>query len=792
MWKLKTLLFSVGLAGATVVPPLGLDRRLLHDQMERRSLNKTSGSACGLGKPAPIVAAPKLNVWSQITPEDNLAVWKLLHDPKTGLNLTDPATAGINDNYVFWIDTLHTNKSAVLPYLDGSGVPPSKYARVIIFEGGKQEPVSQEYQVGPLPVSAQTKVEKLDWMYNGGMGGAVPYNGRHNDFKKMSATDTLVNAVMGNISDITAALFQGGVYYGARDNRTTLMADPYITPTSFDGSQGFQIIIFRVPGLANYLTPIDLYVIVDCPGTDISKYKLKGIVTNSRFFPTVADLRAAFEAGELVQEFAHSKDSSWLLDNYHPDMGTRDLEEQFAPQNLEIGGKRYKLDEKQQYVEYLGWSFYVAYTRSLGIMYYDIRFKGERILYELSMQEAAAQYGGFTPKAAGTVYHDTYFELGTNISPLVEGYDCPFGSTFWNMTYHTGNKTTINQKAICIFEQDSGFPLSRHRYGGGSSEYGFEHLGSTKGSALTVRSIATVGNYDYLFDYMFHVDGSLEVMVRASGYLQSSFYYKDQGNWGPRIAEATQGSLHDHVLTWKADFDVIDSNNSLQLTRLQALNTTQPWFPELGTFEQLTLNKSIIATEKQWNWDDNSQAMYCVLSKSAKNAWGEPRGYRIIPRLMNMHLSTLNSPFSLRNLPFAKSHAAVTRQHDNEPYANSVQNLNLPMKPQQDFAKFFDGESIDGEDLVVWFNLGMHHFTRAEDIPVTLFTEAVSSIMFAPQNFFDKAQDVDLQNRRWITPDPATKGLNVETYGVELPQCKIELEEPGLKVGKVSKTDSSQ
>lgn len=49
-----------------------------------------------------------------------------------------------------------------------------------------------------------------------------------------------------------------------------------------------------------------------------------------------------------------------------------------------------------------------------------------------------------------------------------------------------------------------------------------------------------------------------------------------------------------------------------------------------------------------------------------------------------------------------------------------------------EFYKFFDGESLVQEDLALWFNLGMHHYTRAEDIPNTLMTEAHSSIMFAP------------------------------------------------------------
>lgn len=33
---------------------------------------------------------------------------------------------------------------------------------------------------------------------------------------------------------------------------------------------------------------------------------------------------------------------------------------------------------------------------------------------------------------------------------------------------------------------------------------------------------------------------------------------------------------------------------------------------------------------------------------------------------------------------------------------------------------------------------------------VTLYTEEYSSMVMAPQNFFDRAQDGDLLNRRWI------------------------------------------
>lgn len=142
------------------------------------------------------------------------------------------------------------------------------------------------------------------------------------------------------------------------------------------------------------LTPLDFYTILDVPGTDPSHYSLRGFVTNSKFFPTVADLRAAFEAGELAQEFDQTTDTDWAIVDYKPELGVRELESQFAPSSLELGGKRYKVDLENRYVEYMGWSFYLSYTRTLGIMFYDIKFKGERILYELSLQEALAQYAG--------------------------------------------------------------------------------------------------------------------------------------------------------------------------------------------------------------------------------------------------------------------------------------------------------------------------------------------------------------------------------------------------------------
>jgi primary-amine oxidase len=709
MHSIAKLLLCAGVVTAGALPPLGYERKLLKEALAKRQ----EGESSCISGDAPTTTAPKTNVWGPISASDNLAVWNLLHAEETALNLTHPDDAVLTDNYVFWIDTLHTNKTDVLPYLDGDGPEPPKYARAIIFNGGVAEPGSQEYMIGPLPVSEETTVEPLDWMYNGAWGGFVPYNARYADAPKSNAIAPLITEAMTNVSDITMALFQGAAYFGPGNDSTTLSSTAG-TPLSFDGTQGFRNIMFRKPGPASYLTPIDFFLIIDCPGTDPTHYSVRGFVTQEQYFPTESDLRAAYESGTLAQAYAQPEDTDWALVDYKPEMGLRELEDHFSPSSIELGGKRYKLDTENQYVEYMGWSFYMSYTRTLGIMFYDISFKGERILYELSLQEALAQYAGNQPKAANTVYHDTYYSLGTDMATLVEGFDCAFGSTMMNVSYHEFNTTTVQQNAICLFEADNNYPLSRHRYGGGNSTYPFTQLGTVKGSALTVRAIATIGNYDYMFDYLFHLDASLEVVVRASGYLQSSFYYPDQGAWGPRIQQATQGSLHDHILTYKADFDLLGQNNSFEISELVVKNVTQEWFPELGEFEQMELDASFLPEEAAMEWAGNGQAMYCVVNQDYTNGWGTKRGYRMIPGRSNVHLTVPNSPWSMHNAEFAKHHFAVTRQHDNEPYANSVQNVNLPMKPQQDFKKFFDGESVEQEDLVLWFNLGMHHFVRSE------------------------------------------------------------------------------
>lgn len=79
------------------LPPLGYERKLLHETIGRRGYNLSD--SC-LSDAALTTAALKSNIWAQISAKDNLDVWNLLHDPATGLNLTYPDDAVPSDNYM--------------------------------------------------------------------------------------------------------------------------------------------------------------------------------------------------------------------------------------------------------------------------------------------------------------------------------------------------------------------------------------------------------------------------------------------------------------------------------------------------------------------------------------------------------------------------------------------------------------------------------------------------------------------------------------------------------------------
>lgn len=66
----------------------------------------------------------------------------------------------------------------------------------------------------------------------------------------------------------------------------------------------------------------------------------------------------------------------------HPDLKL-DLDHLPGPRTVPFAGLRFRVDEKRRYISWMGWGMYLGFDREMGMSLWDIRFRNERIIYEV-------------------------------------------------------------------------------------------------------------------------------------------------------------------------------------------------------------------------------------------------------------------------------------------------------------------------------------------------------------------------------------------------------------------------
>ncbi|XP_038019139.1 membrane primary amine oxidase isoform X6 [Motacilla alba alba] len=431
-----------------------------------------------------------------------------------------------------------------------------------------------------------------------------------------------------------------------------------------------------------FVHPVGLEVLVDHSSLDTSQWAVSRVFYNGQYYRDMVQLESAYVQGRMSVE--------------------------------------------------KGWSFAFGMSVSTGLRLFDIRHKGERVAYEISVQEALSVYGSNCPAGMSTRYMDGSFGLGRYTSPLVPGVDCPYLATYVDTHSLSDSLRPKKRKAsICIFEQNLGSPLRRH-YSNLQSLY----YGGLVNSALVLRSIATVGNYDYVWDFIFYQNGALEGKVQATGYPSSSFLHGDGLRYGNRLWEHTLGTIHTHFVNYKVDLDVAGVKNSLVAQDMAFEMARAPWSPE-QQIERPRLTKKVLDTEDQAAFQLQSKMpRYIYFASNSKNKWGHQRGYRIqISSSAGDHVPEASS--MERAISWARYQLAVTRRKEEEPTSTSIYNQNDPWTPTVAFADFINNETITNEDLVAWITAGFLHIPHAEDIPNTVTVGNSVGFLLRPYNYCD-------------------------------------------------------
>src|ERR1700761_7862675 len=144
--------------------------------------------------------------------------------------------------------------------------------------------------------------------------------------------------------------------------------------------------------------------------------------------------------------------------------------------------------------------------------------------------------------------------------------------------------------------------------------------------------------------------------------------------------------MHDHTLNFKADFDILGTANTMQLTKIVPVAQSYIWSEQPRN--TIKLQRDFVETEdnSRINWNRDTQ--YRIVNTECPNEFGEYRGYRILPVDGTTHFPGPSSNLQNCIHPFTFD-MAVTKQKDTEPQSTSPLDENDVFNPMVNFDTFF-------------------------------------------------------------------------------------------------------
>ncbi|XP_036612036.1 retina-specific copper amine oxidase isoform X1 [Trichosurus vulpecula] len=628
-------------------------------------------------------------LFSDLTQEELASVMRFLTQ-QLGTGLVDASNASPSDNCVYSVELHLPPKAAALAHLDGGEPPPPREALVVVFFGHQAQPNVSEFVVGPLPSLSYLRDVTVERR-----GGPLPYYRR-------PMLKTEFAQVWRHLKEVE--LPKAPVFLTSVFNYDGSSLAPVHSPSRgfASGERTTWLALYQnVSGAGFFLHPVGLELLLDHGDLDPARWSIRKVYFQGYYYEDLGQLEQKFKAGQMdvVRVAPPLPDGASSLRPKVPPGPPPPL--QFSPQ-----GPRYSVQGSQVVSPF--WTFTFGLGVFSGMRIFDVCFKGERVAYEISVQECLSIYGANSPKTMMTHYLDSTYGIGRNSRGLVRGVDCPYLATMVDAYVLVGQGTAqLLPGALCVFEEAQGMPLRRHH-----NQIQGHYFGAVAGSALVIRSVSSVGNYDYIWDFVLHPHGALEGRVHATGYVNTAFLGggEDTLHFGNRIGGQVLGTVHTHAFHFKLDLDVAGLGNWVVAEDVVFEPIAVPWSPE-HQLQRPQLTKQILDRENKAAFllgDDLPRYLY--LASNHTNTWGHRRGYRL----------------------------AVTRRKEEEPQSSSIYNQNDPWTPTVVFANFIDDELLSGEDLVAWVTASFLHIPHAEDVPNTVTSGNGVGFFLRPYNFFDE------------------------------------------------------
>ncbi|KAH7514100.1 hypothetical protein FEM48_Zijuj11G0052900 [Ziziphus jujuba var. spinosa] len=402
--------------------------------------------------------------------------------------------------------------------------------------------------------------------------------------------------------------------------------------------------------------------------------------------------------------------------------------------------------EDEHIVKWANWEFHLKADQRVGMVISQARVRDSE-----TGETRSVMYKGFASELFvpymdpdDSWYFKTYmdageFGLGACSSKLVPLNDCPGNSYFMDGVFVASDgKPYVQPNMICVFERNSGDISWRHTEVILTDPKINE---ARRKVTLVVRMSASVGNYDYIFDWEFQTDGLIRVKVGLSGMLMvkgtsyENVYgiHNQEDLSGPLVSENVIGVLHDHYINFHLDMDIDGPNNSFVKVDMVKESTLQGQSPRKS---YLKAKRNIAKTENdakiKLKLYDPSE--FHVINPDRRSRLGNPSGYKLVPGGTAASLLDLYDPPQLRSA-FTNNQIWVTPYNRTEQYAGGL--FVCQSKGDDTLAVWSKrNRPIENRDIVLWYTLGFHHIPCQEDFPI--MPTVSSSFDLKPVNFFER------------------------------------------------------
>ncbi|MFC6838196.1 primary-amine oxidase [Halomarina ordinaria] len=441
----------------------------------------------------------------------------------------------------------------------------------------------------------------------------------------------------------------------------------------------------------------------------------------------------------------------------------RDLRTDLKPYNVDQPeGPSWEVDGRK--IEWQKWHLRVGWTQREGLVLHDIGYEDDgevrSVVNRASCVEMSVPYGDPDPNHNWKNAFDVgEYNIGRLANPLMEGCDCLGYMHYFDAVMNDASgEVNVVPNAVCVHEEDFG-TLWKH------TDWRTENTEVRRSRRLVVSFVATVGNYDYEFNWYFYQDGSMQPQVRLTGINSNGLVAPGEEQppgYYEMMAPHVKGMVHQHFFNFRLDVDIDGRTNELYRRQNRPIpkgpNADITWNGVEDTGEVNPTGAAFYAEKVQLASEQEAQDLidsrkgryWQIENPERTNSLDRPVGYRLVPGENVESCAQLDSSVNER-ATFISKHLWATPYRPDERFpAGEYPNQHaggagLPEWTEAD-------RSLDGEDIVLWYTLGVNHVDRPEDWPI--LPAHLASFKLEPVNFFDENPAMD------VPPEHAIKDIH--------------------------------